>query len=108
MSTGVFKRNVLGWLEEVKQEHLSYWCQQCQFPYGETKCQTKELIQRCWSELQGIASTLNIGSEARIWHLQHECPFVHQGGVKCRCDDFPNIEEAFKSTELKYQKGEGK
>ena len=104
MSSGIFKHNVFGELEEVKQEHIDAWCEQCQFPYSEPRrCQGRDLKQRCWFELQGIASTLNVGSEAHVWHLQHECPFVHQG-QKCRCNDFKTVEEAFKALDLKYRR----
>lgn len=104
MTTGVFKHNMFQELEEVDQKAIDYWCQQCQFPYGESKCQSKELIQRCWFELHGIAQTLDVGSEAHIWHLQHECPFVHQG-ERCRCNDFKTVEGAFQATGLEYKKG---
>ena len=102
--TGIFRRNV--WdrleLEQVKQEDIDHWCAQCQFPYGEGRCQSRDLIQRCWNELQGIAYTLHVQSETHIWHLQHECPFVHQG-LACQCNDFKSIEAAFGAAGLVYR-----
>lgn len=105
MSTGIFKRNIVGELEEVQQEHIHAWCEQCQFSYyrERRKCQGRLLIQRCWYELQAIASTLNIVSEAHIWHLQHECPYIHTG-LPCRCNDFKTVEEAFKAVGLEYRR----
>jgi hypothetical protein len=103
MSTGIFRRNPIGELEEVKQEHIDYWCNQCQFPYGAERCQDKNLIQRCWNEHQAIAETLNVESEAHIWHLQHECPFIHQG-TQCRCNEFKTIEEAFQAAHIRYKR----
>lgn len=104
MSSSIFKRNVFGELEEVKPEHIRDWCEQCQFPYGDgrKKCQGRLLIQRCWYELQAIAITLKVGSEAHIWHLQHECPGIHTG-LPCKCNDFKAIEEAFKAVGLEYR-----
>jgi len=93
VSTGIFRRNVVGELEEVKQKHIDFWCKTCQFPYGEGKCQDKALIQKCWD-----AS----GSVAHNWHLQHECPFAHQGQT-CRCNDFKTIEDAFLAAGLEYK-----
>lgn len=101
MSSGVIKRSFWGALEEVRQEDIDYCCQHCQFPYGEEKCQSKDLIQRCWFELQAIAKTLNLNSEAYVWHLLHECPFIHKGEV-CRCNAFETIEHAFKAAGLEY------
>lgn len=104
MGTEIFKRNIFGELEEVPQKYIDAWCKQCQFPYGVEKCQSRELIQRCWFELQAIAWTLKVDSEAHIWHLLHECPFIHKG-EPCRCDDFRTIEDAFQSAGLEYKKG---
>jgi len=101
--SGISKRSVFGELEEVKQEYVDAWCAQCQFPYGRQKCQGRDLKQRCWFELQGIASTLNIDSEAHVWHLQHECPYVHQG-LPCKCNDFKTVEDAFKAVGLEYRR----
>lgn len=103
MSTGIFKWNMLGQLEEVEQKYIDHWCGQCQFPYGEGKCQTKELIQRCWFEHQAMAATLNVESEAHVWHLQHECPFIHKG-LACRCNDFKTVEQAFAALGMEYKK----
>lgn len=105
MTTGIFKRNIFGELEEIKPEHIHYWCAECQFPYGDEgrKCQGRLLIQRCWFELQAIASTLKVESEANIWHLQHECPYIHKG-LPCKCNDFKTVEEAFKALGLEYRR----
>lgn len=100
--TEIFRRNVLGELEEVPQRDIDYWCGQCQFPYGLERCRDKALIQRCWLELQAIAATLKQPSEAYIWHLQHECPFVHKG-ERCRCNDFRAMLAAFEAAGLKYR-----
>lgn len=102
MSTGVFKRNIFGELEEVKQEYIDAWCKMCRFPYGESKCQSKELIQRCWNELQAIADTLKINSQAHIWHLQHECPGI-QRGKACSCNKYKSIKESFEVEGLVYK-----
>jgi len=105
MGTGIFKRNVIGEMEEVPQEHIDYWCSQCQFPYDEeeingvwvkVKCKSKEAIQRCWDDC---------GSIGALWHKQHECPFIHQG-QHCRCNRFKTIEKAFKSAGLEYHQRE--
>lgn len=103
MSSGIFKRNIFGELEEVKPEHVRAWCEQCQFPYGDRRCQGRDLIQRCWFELQAIATTLKIDSEAHIWHLQHECPYIHRG-LPCRCNDFKTVEGAFREAGLEYRR----
>lgn len=102
MNTKIYHYNPLGELEEVKQEWIDEWCRQCQFPYGQEKCSDPELVQMCWFGLQGMARTLGISAEAHIWHLQHECPFIHTG-VKCRCNDFKTIKEAFQSLGIEYK-----
>lgn len=102
-STGILRHNFWGDLEEVPQEDIDHWCQQCQFPYGEEKCREKDLIQRCWFELQAIAKTLNLSLEAHVWHLQHECPFIRKGEA-CRCNAFGTMEEAFQAAGLEYKK----
>ncbi len=93
MSTGIFKHNAFGQLEEVPQEDIEFWCSECQFPYGSKRCQEKRLIQKCWDKSEAIASK---------WHLQHECPFVHKG-EKCHCNNFKTIEKAFKAAGLEYK-----
>ena len=80
---------------EVEQKHINAWCDHCQFPYQEPWCLIPN-IQRCWNESYGIAVTLAEGKQGHIWHLQHECPFVHKGEA-CRCNDFREIEEAFQA-----------
>ena len=55
MSTGIYKRNILGELEEIAQEHINYWCQLCQFPLGLERCRDKALIQKCWDESRSVA-----------------------------------------------------
>jgi len=101
--TGIFKRSFPFWeLEEVKQEHIDAWCRECRFSFDLEKCQDKVLIQKCWFEVQSIASTLQVDSEAHIWHLQHECPFIHNG-ERCHCNDFKTIKEAFKAAGLEYK-----
>ena len=93
MSTGIYKRNILGELEEIAQEHINYWCQLCQFPLGLERCRDKALIQKCWDESRSVASK---------WHIQHECPFIHKGQT-CRCNDFKTIEDAFRAAGLEYK-----
>lgn len=103
MGTGIYKHNIIGELEEVKQEQIDAWCQLCQFPYDEeeidgkwvkVKCKRKELIQQCWDDCGAIVGN---------WHKQHECPFIHQG-KPCRCNEFKTIEEAFKAAGVHYEK----
>ena len=103
MSTGIYRESPIGEQEEVEQEYIDYWCKLCQFPYEEeeiggswvkVKCRSKELIQQCWDDSEAIAHK---------WHIRHECPFVHKG-ESCRCNDFKNIEEAFKVAGLEYKK----
>jgi hypothetical protein len=93
LSTGIFRRNPIRELEEVPQKDIDFWCGQCQFPYGEGKCKDKAFIQRCWDET---------GAVAHNWHLQHECPFAHQGH-RCRCNDFKGMKEAFLAAGLEYK-----
>ena len=102
MGTGIYHRNLLGELEEVDQGYIDFWCGQCQFPYGLEKCRDKKLIQRCWYELYAIAITLQAPSEAHVWHLQHECPFIHKG-ERCHCNDYKTIEEAFTAAGIEYR-----
>jgi len=103
MRTGVFHMNFRGEVEELRQEHIDQRCDSCQFPYGNERCAERELIQRCWNELQGISMTIFPKSESHVWHLQHECPYVHLG-KKCACNDFKTIEEAFRYLGLPYTK----
>jgi hypothetical protein len=98
VSTGIFKRNILGELEEIPQRHIDYWCQLCQFPLAEGKCKDKALIQRCWDESGAVAGR---------WHIMHECSFIHKG-QECRCNDFTTIEEAFRAAGLEYRTEGGK
>ncbi len=93
MSTGIFRTNPIGQLEEVPQKDIDFWCSQCQFPLRLGGCSTSELIQQCWDEG---------GAVAHKWHLQHECPFVHSG-QSCRCNDFKNIRSAFRAAGLTYK-----
>ncbi len=93
MSTGIFRRNPIGQLEEIPQEQLDFWCQLCQFPLVEGKCKDKASIQKCWDMGQAIAG---------MWHIQHECPFRHKV-ERCRCNDFKTIQEAFRSAGLEYK-----
>lgn len=102
MGTGIYHRNPIGELEEVKQEHIDYWCGICQYPYGPEKCRDRELIQRCWYELYAIAMMLKVNSEAHVWHLQHQCPFICKG-EKCHCDDYKDIKQAFEAAGISYQ-----
>jgi len=92
MSSGVFRRNILGELEEIPQDQIDYWCKLCQFPLVEGKCKDKALIQQCWDEGGAVAGK---------WHLQHDCPFVHKG-QPCRCNDFKSIKNAFRAAGLTY------
>jgi len=104
VSTGIYHRNPIGEIEEVDQESIDAWCRACQISYRSVihrgarkihwfRCQGKGLIQRCWDESE---------SSAHKWHLQHECPFIAMG-VSCRCNDFPNIREAFKAAGVEYR-----
>ena len=97
MSTGIFKNNIFGELEEIVQEHIDYWCKECQFPLAKKgKCKTKTLIQKCWTGHQAIAGE---------WHKQHECPSIHQR-KECRCNDFKTIKDAFRAAGLEYERKE--
>lgn len=93
MGSGIYHEIVPGFVEEVNQSDIKFWCDQCQFPLDYVKCQTRESIQRCWNE---------IGSKAGAWHLIHECPFTHVN-QPCRCNDFKTLQEAFASVDLVYQ-----
>ena len=89
MSTGIYKIGMLG-REEVKQEHIDYWCELCQFP---GRCDTAEDIQKCWDGSQSIAG---------MWHILHECPFLHKD-EPCRCNGYQNIEQAFEAAGVEYR-----
>jgi len=93
VSSGIFRRNIIGELEEIQQEQIDYWCSQCQFPFGPERCRDKALIQKCWDEGGAVAGR---------WHIQHESPFIHKG-ERCRCNDFKTIEDAFRVVGLKYK-----
>ena len=94
MSTGIFKINSIGEREELSQKYIDFWCGQCQFPLGPACSFDKVLIQQCWDEG---------GAIAHQWHLQHECPFAHEG-EECSCNSFKSIEEAFQSAGLEYKR----
>ena len=95
--TGVFKHSIFGGLEEILQENIDYWCSLCQFPLAEEMCKDKALIQQCWDESQAIAGK---------WHIQRECPFAHKG-QECRCNDFKDIEDAFRFVGQEYKRKGG-
>ena len=92
MGTGVYHEIIPGMPEELTQPQIDYWCQMCQFPIEKGRCQTKELIQKCWNE---------VGSIAAVWHRLHECPSVHQN-KPCHCNDFKNMKEAFAAAGIYY------
>lgn len=96
MGTGIYNEMIPGIREEVKQESIDFWCDLCQFPLDPIKCQSRESIQRCWNE---------IGSNAGVWHIFHECPFTHID-QKCHCNDFKNIKTASTMAGLTYKEGE--
>ena len=75
-----------GTRETIEAGDVECWCKQCRFPLTGTgkKCKTQPLIQQCWDMML----------TGHQWHLEHECPFAHQG-KECRCNDYKNIQDAF-------------
>lgn len=92
MATGIYNMGMFG-REEVPQKDIDFWCDMCQFPLNpDSRCTDKDMIQSCWSET---------GAVAGVWHILHECPFIHQT-QECRCNDYKTIREAFKAAGRAY------
>ena len=85
----IFRDSPLG-RERVLQKDIDFWCEECEFSFAKDRkrCRSKALIQRCWN-----------AKDANEWHRRHECPFIYQGR-ECRCNDYPNIKEAFEGAGL--------
>ena len=93
MTTGIYRQDVVGRQVEVPQEHIDAWCKLCQFPLELGGCHSTESIQACWNEC---------GSIGGVWHIQHECPFLHIG-QECQCNDYRTIKAAFEACGLPYR-----
>lgn len=73
MGTGVYNQ----WGQEISQESIDFWCNNCHYPPEGKKCDNPRAIQFCFKY-----------PDAHTWHLAHECPFAHRG-LGCHCNDFP-------------------